>query len=225
MRATKCDKVEAARRKANFDKSVPTFAGWVKNQHQLVKKTKGVTTAFGRFIAIPDAAVKTGDLDPKGVPYTEQDARKIAAACERKSTNFPIQGSGADIMKISMVKLVKEFTKYGWLRNGGDDSVRMLMTVHDEIVFEIRHDRLTQAVPIIIEIMEFPSRMVRWQVPLIVEPLISQTWEAKIDWHEVQNGKKPVPDWLEGILVPGQHQSPEMVPHKTSQPEQGGQSS
>jgi len=219
MRATGCDKVEGTRRKANFDKSVPTFAGWVKTQHANVKKTKGVFTAFGRFIAIPDANVKAGDLDNKGNPIIEADARKIGAACERKSTNFPIQGSGADIMKISMVKLVKEFTKFGWLRHGGDDSVRMLLTVHDEIVFEVKHERLAQAMPVIIATMEFPSKMAKWRVPLIVEPLISQTWEAKLDWHEVMAGKKadgtpvPVPKWLEGTLKPGEeHDTPEAVP-------------
>jgi len=200
MRATKCDKVEAARRKTNFDKSVPTFASWVKNQHQIVKRDKGVQTAFKRFIAIPDADIKAGAKDSQGNILIEQDVRKIQASCERKSTNYPIQGTGADIMKISMVKLVKELTKRGWLRNGGDDSVRMLMTVHDEIVFEVKHERLNEAVPLLIDVMEFPSKMVNWKVPLIVEPLISLTWEAKVDWIAVLEGEKPVPDWLVGIL-------------------------
>lgn len=203
MRATKCDKVEAARRKSNFDKSVPTFAGWVSGQKATVKKQKGVWTAFKRFIAIPDANVKAGDVDSKGSTILPEDARKIQAACERKATNFPIQGSGADIMKISLVKLMKEFHKRGWRRNGGDDSVRMIMTVHDEIVFEIKHERLAEAVPVIITIMESPSRIVGWKVPLVVEPLLGKSWEAKHDWEKIQHGKEPVPDWLQGILVPG----------------------
>jgi DNA polymerase I-like protein with 3'-5' exonuclease and polymerase domains len=218
MRATKCDKVEAARRKANFDKSVPTFASWVKGQHVLVKRNKGVTTAFKRFIAIPDANVKEGDLDFKGNPLTEQDARKIQASCERKSTNFPIQGSGADIMKISMIKLVKELYRRGWLRNGGDDSVRLLMTVHDEIVFEVKHERLAEAVPLLIAIMESPSKMVNWKVPLIVEPLISLNWEAKIEWHKVMSGEVPVPDWLVGILDPSNPVSPSAAPKSKPKP-------
>jgi DNA polymerase I-like protein with 3'-5' exonuclease and polymerase domains len=210
MRATKCDKVEAIRRKANFDKSVPTFAAWVKGQHAAVKKNLGVTTAFKRFIGIPDANLKAGELDAQGNQVAMEDARRIQASCERKSTNFPIQGSGADIMKISLVKLVKEFHKRGWRREGGgDDSVRMIMTVHDEIVFEIKHERLMEAVPIIIDIMESPSRMVRWKVPLVVEPLLGQTWEAKYDWHKIMHGKEPVPDWLQGILIPDKVHEPE----------------
>lgn len=195
QRATKCDKVEAARRKANFDKSVPVFAGWVKIQHAKVKKLKGVYNAFGRFIAIPDADIKAGQ-ELGGRPVTWQDAKKIQAACERKATNFPIQSSGADVLKISLVKLVKELTKRGWLKNGGDDSVRMLMTVHDEIVFEIKHERLQEALPIICEIMESPSRMVKWKIPLVVEPLIGKSWDAKYDWNKIMKGEEPVPEWL-----------------------------
>lgn len=204
MRATKCDKIEAVRRKANFDKSVPVFAGWVKNQHSYVKAHKGVWTAFRRFIAIPDALVQPGDIDSYGRPVTPEDSKRIRAACERKSTNFPIQGSGADILKISLVKLVKEFHKRGWRREGGDDSVRMVMTVHDEIVFEIKHERLKDAVPVIIEIMESPWKMAKWKIPLVVEPLLGLNWNAKYDWHEVMTGKKPVPEWLVGFLDPSQ---------------------
>lgn len=203
MRATKCDKMEAARRKANFDKSVPVFASWVKGQHAFVKKHKGVYTAFKRFIAIPDAGLNVGDTDSYGKSVQEQDVNRIKAACERKSTNFPIQGSGADIMKLSLSFLLKEFLLRGWRREGGDDSVRVLMTVHDELVFEIKHERLMEALPIIIHHMESPSTLANWQIPLVVEPLIGQSWEAKYDWLRIMAGKDPVPSWLEGIVTPG----------------------
>jgi DNA polymerase I-like protein with 3'-5' exonuclease and polymerase domains len=183
MRATGCDKVEGQRRKAAFDKAVPTFAKWVKQQHTKVKRDKGVWTAFGRWIAIPDANVMEGEMH-NGRILSSQDANMIRAACERHATNYPIQGSGADIMKIAMVLLHKEFHRRGWLRNGGDDSVRMLLTVHDELVFEIRFDRVAEAIPLIVEQMEMPTKMARppyspiWQVPLIVEPLIGFNWGA-----------------------------------------------
>lgn len=202
QRATKCDKVEAARRKESFDKSVSTFARWVKKQHASVKKHLGVSTAFGRFIRIPDANVKPGDLI-NGATVDEKDAKKIRAGCERKSTNYPIQGSGADILKISLVRLNKELRRRGWLReDGGDDSVRMIMTVHDEIVFEIKHERLQEALPIIIDIMESPSRLAKWEIPLIVEPLVGLNWAGKHDWLEIMSGKEPVPDWLVGHVNP-----------------------
>ena len=208
MRATGCNKIEAKRRKQAFDKAVPTFAKWVEKQHISVKKDLGVVTAFGRFLAIPDAN------SPDGM---------VRSACERYSSNYPIQGSGADIMKISLVLLHREFTKRGWLRTGGDDSVRMLMTVHDEIVFEIRHDRVPIAMPLIAKIMESPTYMARpvWKVPLVVEPLLGRAWDGKYDWAKMGRGRKAkpnevpkdkeyaldgriyqcVPPWLEGILA------------------------
>ena len=201
MRATGCDKVEGARRKQAFDKSVPVFAGWVKHQHTRVKKDLGVWTAFARWIAIPDANVQPGSTDSNGHRVDEMLAKKIRASCERQATNYPIQGSGADIMKIAMVLVHKEFHKRGWLKQDGDDSCRMLLTVHDEIVFEIRHDRVIEAVPIIVEQMEAPTKMARppysphWQVPLITEPLVGPTWgtgypcERYKDGHKMKEGE------------------------------------
>lgn len=203
QRATKCDKMEAGRRKSNFDKSVPVFAKWVAGQHASVKKNLGVKTAFKRFIRIPDANVKPGDV-VNGVVLDEGESRRIRAGCERKSTNYPIQGSGADILKISLVKLVKELGKKKWLKNGGDDSVRLIMTVHDEIVFEVKHERLMEAVPLLIQVMESPSKLCRWEIPLVVEPLIGLNWEAKYDWLKIMKGEAPVPDWLVGHVRPGE---------------------
>lgn len=182
VRATGCDKLEASRRKKAFDKSVPQFAKWVKGQHKIVKDELGVKTALGRWLGIPDAAVQAGDI-LHGKELSSMDANAIRASCERYSTNYPIQGTGADIMKISMVLLCKDFYKRGWLRTGGDDSVRLLLTIHDEIVFEIRDDRVTEVIPIIVSIMESPDKMARpvWKVPLIVEPLISDSWGGGYD--------------------------------------------
>ena len=177
MRATGCDKNEGARRKQAFDKSVPTFAAWIKVQHASVKKNLGITNPFGRWIAIPDAA----SPDPR-----------VRGACERHSTNYPIQSSGSDIMKISLVTLCKEFNKRGWLRNGGDDSVRMLLTVHDEIVFEIKHERVVEAVPVIVEIMERPSKMLGWKVPLVTEPLVGPNWGTGYKCERYKEGKTKI---------------------------------
>lgn len=197
QRATKCNQHEAARKKKAFDASVPVFAKWVKGQHAFVKKHLGVFTGFGRFIRIPDANIQVGDKTDRDVEVVdEKQARKIRAGCERKSTNYPIQGSGADILKIVFIRLVKELHRRGWLRNGGDDSVRMLMTVHDEVVFEVRDDRVPEALPVLIEIMQSPSDLPKWEIPLIVEPLLGKHWGGKYDWLEIQAGKGKLPDWL-----------------------------
>jgi DNA polymerase I-like protein with 3'-5' exonuclease and polymerase domains len=173
IRATGCNEMEARRRKQAFDKAVPIFAKWIKSQHAIVKKELGVRTAFGRWLSIPDANSIDG---------------AIRAACERHSVNFQIQGAGADIMKISMVLLHKFFHKKGWLKNGGDDSIRMLLTVHDEIVFEISYARVAEAIPLIVNIMESPWKLPKtaWKVPLVVEPLIGWNWSSgfKVERHK-----------------------------------------
>lgn len=214
QRATGCDKHEGARLKKAFDDSVPQFSTWVKKQHKLVKEKKGVYTAFRRFIAIPDANITPEQVQkralqqksPRELSKSEawKEAKRIQAACERKSTNFPIQGSGADILKISLVMLVKELVLRGWLREyGGDDSVRLVMTVHDEIVFEVKEDRIAESLPIILKIMEYPTVLARWKVPLIAEAEIGDSWAAKLDWLSMLRGseKHPMPDYIKGKTI------------------------
>ena len=217
QRATGCDKVEGARLKKAFDDSVPQFSAWVKRQHKFVKKHLGVRTAFGRFIAIPDANITAEQVierakkaaaakgkPPPDIPHkvAMMQAKKEQAACERKSTNFPIQGSGADILKISLVMLAKELTLRGWLRGSGDDSVRMIMTVHDEIVFEVLEERIAEALPIILRVMEYPTVIAGWvnKVPLIAEADLGKSWAAKLDWGAMLRGdpKHSPPPYLQG---------------------------
>jgi DNA polymerase I-like protein with 3'-5' exonuclease and polymerase domains len=218
MRATGCDKIEAGRRKQNFDKAVPTFAKWVSNQKRRVKLDKGVMTAFGRWIAIPEI---------------DHENPAIAAGAERQSINYPIQGSGADIMKIAMIRLHKEFYKRGWFQT---DVVHMMLTVHDEIVFEVKGEYLMDVMPVIDSIMTMPSRMLNWKVPLVAEPLIDKTWDAKYDFHKMVHGEpynvgdkvgkgmvvlggriyQKVPDFLEPFITPEWKQAGHSAP---AQPE------
>jgi hypothetical protein len=127
------------------------------------------------------------------------------------------KNSGADILKISLVKLHKALSRLGWLKENGDDSVRMIMTVHDEIDFEIRHERLAEAMPVIVEAMTSPGKT--WEVPLVVEPDIGLSWEAKYSWPDVVSGKIPMPEWLVGVVV----QAPEAQSGPEAKPQVSGQ--
>lgn len=129
------------------------------------------------------------------------------------------KNTGADILKISLILLHREFHKRGWLRDG-QDCVRILLTVHDEIVFEARDDMVPEVMEVIEYYMEEYGRMVQWQVPLIVEPLLGKSWAATYDWRCMKYGEpyeegqpvkdhqyveggriySKIPDWLEGIL-------------------------
>jgi len=215
QRATGCDKVEGARLKKAFDDSVPGFSRWVKGQHKLVKERGGIYTAFQRFVRIPSANIEAKAirrqwlkekkrLHKDGTPRFSEaevgnEVKKRRAGAERMATNYPIQGTGADVLKISLILLHREFHLRRWLKNGGDDSVRLIMTVHDEVVFEIREDRVAEAVPILIRIMESPTRMLKnWRVPLVVEADIGSAWAAKTSWSAVVRGEVAPPPYLAG---------------------------
>lgn len=73
----------------------------------------------------------------------------IRAAAERMAINAPIQGTQADMIKISMIHIYEKFRALGML-----DSVRLLLQVHDELIFEIRTPEVKNASKIIQEIMQ-----------------------------------------------------------------------
>ncbi|MDZ4284304.1 MAG: DNA polymerase, partial [Patescibacteria group bacterium] len=96
----------------------------------------------------------------------------IRAQAERMALNAPIQGTAADVIRIAMVR-VDEYLKKEKLE--GD--VRMLLQVHDELVFEIRQLRVKEAAPKLKEIMEqaFPEKDARG-VPLVAEVKVGMSW-------------------------------------------------
>lgn len=90
----------------------------------------------------------------------------IRSAGERMALNTPIQGSAADILKKAMVEIFQEFKK----RNLKS---KMLIQVHDELVFNVLEDELEEVRTIVKDIME---NVVKLQVPLSVEIEIGKDW-------------------------------------------------
>jgi len=90
----------------------------------------------------------------------------VRGAAERNAVNAPIQGSAADIIKIAMIKIFKRFEKEGF-------KSKMLLQVHDELVFDAHKDELEIIKPIIKYEMEHAFEMI---VPLDVEMGIGENW-------------------------------------------------
>ena len=90
----------------------------------------------------------------------------VRGAAERNAVNAPIQGSAADIIKIAMINIFKRFEKEGF-------KSKMLLQVHDELVFDAHKDELEIIKPIIKYEMEHAFEMV---VPLDVEIGIGENW-------------------------------------------------
>jgi DNA polymerase-1 len=86
----------------------------------------------------------------------------------RAALNAPIQGTAADIMKLAMIRVQAAITDAGL-------ASRMLLQVHDELVFEVAPGELEQLKAIAIDCM---SNVVKLSVPLEVHVGIGKTWDA-----------------------------------------------
>lgn len=94
--------------------------------------------------------------------------RGEAAEAERAAINMPVQGLAADIIKIAMISVAEEITKKGW-----EDDVRMLLTIHDELLFEIKEDIIKEASKLIASTMESAYEL---EVPIRVTTKIGSSW-------------------------------------------------
>ncbi|MEN8703772.1 MAG: DNA polymerase I [Polaribacter sp.] len=90
----------------------------------------------------------------------------VRSGAERNAVNAPIQGSAADIIKLAMINIHNRFLKEGF-------KSKMLLQVHDELVFDAHKDELETIKPIIKDEMENAFKMT---VPLDVEMGIGQNW-------------------------------------------------
>ena len=90
----------------------------------------------------------------------------VRGAAERNAVNAPIQGSAADIIKLAMINIHKRF-------NAENFKSKMLLQVHDELVFDAHKDELKNIKPIIKEEMENAFKL---SVPLDVEIGLGQNW-------------------------------------------------
>ncbi len=110
-----------------------------------------VTTKMGRRRYLPD--------------ITSRNA-VVRSYAERNAVNAPIQGSAADIIKVAMVRIYNEMERRG-LRS------RMIMQVHDELIFNVKHDELEELQQLVISGMEDAYH---GAVPLEVSAGIAPNW-------------------------------------------------
>lgn len=113
-----------------------------------------VETIFGRRLYLPEIKARNG-------------ARRAAA--ERAAINAPMQGSAADIIKKAMIAVDRYIHEQGY-----EDKVRMLMQVHDELVFEVAEDKATELAVQLKIIME---SAVQLHIPLVAEVGIGDNWD------------------------------------------------
>jgi DNA polymerase-1 len=135
----------------NYYKTFPKLKEFIAGQMELAREQGYVETILGRRrylknINSQNAVVRAGD--------------------ERNAVNAPIQGSAADIIKIAMINIYK-------ILNDGHYKSKMLLQVHDELVFDIHQEELVVLKPKIKHEMEHAFTL---SVPLIVEMGEGKNW-------------------------------------------------
>jgi DNA polymerase-1 len=112
-----------------------------------------VTTLFGRKCATPE--INSGNPSRRGY-------------AERAAINAPIQGSAADIMKRAMIRTDRALAN-------SNLGAKMLLQVHDELVFEVPEDEVDPAADLIRDVMAHAAHL---DVPLVVEVGWGRNWDA-----------------------------------------------
>ncbi len=130
----------------------PGIRDYMERTKETAKKQGYVTTLFGRRCHV------------KGIKNKNQAMRNFA---ERAAINAPIQGGAADIIKRAMIRLPGALKKAGL-------KATMLLQVHDELIFEVPADEISDTLPVVRKIMEAAAHL---DVPLVVDTGLGDNWD------------------------------------------------
>lgn len=142
---------EAAQYIEAYFTQYPGIRAYMENTKEFARKNGFVETIFKRQLPIVDINNRNG-------------MRRSFA--ERQAINAPLQGSSADIIKKAMIQIHK---KYGAQR----EKIRMVLQVHDELVFEIEKSMINDFLDDIKQIMEDATQL---SLPLVVDASIGKSW-------------------------------------------------
>jgi DNA polymerase-1 len=129
----------------------PKLKSYMANQVDFARENGYVQTVLGRRRYLKD--INSANM-------------MVKSGAERNAVNAPIQGSAADIIKIAMINIHKKLTEENW-------KSKMLLQVHDELVFDVHNDELEKIQPMIKYEMEHAFMM---DVPLDVEIGMGKNW-------------------------------------------------
>ncbi|MDD5688183.1 MAG: DNA polymerase I [Elusimicrobia bacterium] len=134
---------------------------WISETIAKAKETGFVSTLLGRIRYLPEI---------------KSQNQQIRGFAERTAVNTPIQGTSADIIKVAMIKIYEKLKKQNLL-----DKCKMLLQVHDDLLFEITEGLLQQYLPVIKSEME---NAVKLDIPVIVDAKVGKNWA---DLKELKN--------------------------------------
>lgn len=134
-----------------YYKTYPKLKSFIQNQIDFARENGYVETISGRRRYLKD--INSANAVVRG-------------GAERNAVNAPIQGSAADIIKLAMINIHKRLKNENW-------KSKMLLQVHDELVFDIHNSEIQKIQPMIKHEMENAFKMI---VPLEVEIGLGKDW-------------------------------------------------
>jgi DNA polymerase-1 len=151
-------KQEAGDYIATYFKRFPGIRDYMEGTKRQAHERGFVETIFGRRIHFPEINTKNPS---------------VRGNLERAAINAPIQGSAADIIRRAMIRMPDA------LKTAGLEGIRMLLQVHDELVFEASLGDVGKGLPTIARVMEEAAApAVQLAVPLHVDAKAADNWEA-----------------------------------------------
>ncbi|MBA7616432.1 DNA polymerase I [subsurface metagenome] len=149
--ATELSREEAARFIAAYFEKYPGVRQYLDSTKEQARQNGYVQTLLGRRRFIPDI---------------NSSNRQVREAAERMAINMPVQGTSADIIKVAMINLYREMAERR-LKS------KMLLQVHDELVFEVPEAELEAMRRLVPEVM---SAAVELSIPLKVDTKEGKNW-------------------------------------------------
>ncbi|HXF53044.1 MAG TPA: DNA polymerase I [Hyphomicrobiaceae bacterium] len=135
----------------------PGIRNYMEATKQAAREKGYVETIFGRRIHYPE--INTRNPSMRGF-------------LERAAINAPIQGSAADIIRRAMIRMPAALAAAGL-------SARMLLQVHDELIFEVREAEVTETIATVVGVMEKACEpKLQLSVPIHVDAKAADNWEA-----------------------------------------------
>ncbi len=148
---TDLSRAEAKELIDTYYKTYPKLREYIHEQVEFAREHGYVSTVMGRRRYLKDITARN---------------HVVRSAAERNAVNAPIQGSAADIIKVAMINIQKKLSEKQY-------KSKMLLQVHDELVFDVHKDELEELKPLIKTEMENAFKL---EVPLDVEIGVGQDW-------------------------------------------------
>lgn len=136
---------------SRYFEQYPKVAEFMKTIKAEAKENAYVDTLFGRRLYFPEIKNRNG---------------RVRAGAERAAINAPMQGTAADIIKKAMLAV------YANIKDNPD--IRMIMQVHDELVFEVKEEKLDELTNVVKDLME---SAVELDIPLKVDTGVGDNWD------------------------------------------------